>query len=642
MLNLQEIIGQPLVVTGARSEEEAVHALEQVVHLVRASSEITTVRLTDCAISGHAGRCISEVGRLMKQLGAGSTAHFLQEACPRGALLHLPRFLEQGRESSRVILLERGHTRQRKEAEGEKEMPLQNGRNRSPVRLLPARRPVVNLVGRRSRSRSARSAPQGPNSCAADKSRKKAAGSQEEQEEVSEGEEEEESTDDEEEEEEEGEEMSEESEEEGESDESEICGRDVEAAPNDVARERKAARTRDASSEERVPLTKDKIEEKLDRRLPIGFGGDEAMADAVTTLRTEMGRKASHEQLEDLEHQQCKAFERFVGRWEACAEARRRNLQDEVSSAICEVQRPAAKASEGLRPGEARLPAERVSAASANRLEDLCQMQTQLKRELAGLRTEMSNQVSQLKLEGATEARPKSTLSEHWEQRYQSLSATVESLKVGLEATRRSIKETSAMREQAWLDGLRLRVDACAEGVASEVRIREESTQRLESLLQKTRQDLEAKIDAVGGDLEKQFNGVLASQNDKGLHLELMGAMQLELQKRQDAETSLRDLQCEMVEMRSKLLRKEHALLEATGFKEPSREVAREPSKEEPTTWRPGLTGTLFAEPTLSREPAPSNGPSPETGSPLSDLRASSTPGILRPKLPPRFQQWPT
>lgn len=368
----------------------------------------------------------------------------------------------------------------------------------------------------------------------------------------------------------------------------------------------------------------------------------QAMADAVTTLRTEMGRKASHEQLEDLEHQQCKAFERFVGRWEACAEARRRNLQDEVSSAICEVQRPAAKASEGLRPGEARLPAERVSAASANRLEDLCQMQTQLKRELAGLRTEMSNQVSQLKLEGATEARPKSTLSEHWEQRYQSLSATVESLKVGLEATRRSIKETSAMREQAWLDGLRLRVDACAEGVASEVRIREESTQRLESLLQKTRQDLEAKIDAVGGDLEKQFNGVLASQNDKGLHLELMGAMQLELQKRQDAETSLRDLQCEMVEMRSKLLRKEHALLEATGFKEPSREVAREPSKEEPTTWRPGLTGTLFAEPTLSREPAPSNGPSPETGSPLSDLRASSTPGILRPKLPPRFQQWPT
>ncbi|CAE7019375.1 unnamed protein product, partial [Symbiodinium sp. CCMP2456] len=396
----------------------------------------------------------------------------------------------------------------------------------------------------------------------------------------------------------------------------------------------------------------------------------QAMADAVTTLRTEMGRKASHEQLEDLEHQQCKAFERFVGRWEACAEARRRNLQDEVSSALCEVQRPAAKASEGqLRPGEAvplnpmsswqmelqrkvdelqaRLPAGRVSAAGANRLEDLCQMQTELKRELAGLRTELSNQVSQLKLEGATEARTKSTLSEHWEQRYQSLTATVDSLKAGLEATRRSIKEASAMREQAWLDGLRLRVDACAEGVASEVRIREESTQRLECLLQKTRQDLEAKIDAVGGALEKQFHGVLASQNDKGLHLELMGAMQLELQKRQDAETSLRDLQCEMVEMRSKLLRKEHALLEASGFREPSKdskEVAREPSKEEPTTWRPGLTGTLFSEPMLSREPAPSNGtgPSPETASPLSDLRASSTPAILRPKMPPRFQQWPT
>ncbi|CAE7588902.1 unnamed protein product, partial [Symbiodinium sp. CCMP2456] len=68
----------------------------------------------------------------------------------------------------------------------------------------------------------------------------------------------------------EGEEMSEESEEEGESDESEICGRDVEAAPSNVSRERKdAARRHDASSEERVPLTKDKIEEKLDRLLSI-------------------------------------------------------------------------------------------------------------------------------------------------------------------------------------------------------------------------------------------------------------------------------------------------------------------------------------------------------------------------------------
>ena len=36
----------------------------------------------------------------------------------------------------------------------------------------------------------------------------------------------------------------------------------------------------------------------------------------------------------------------------------------------------------------------------------------------------------------------------------------------------------------------------------------------------------------------------------------------------------------------------EHALLEASGFREPSKEVAREVSKEEPTTWRPGLTGS--------------------------------------------------
>ena len=189
---------------------------------------------------------------------------------------------------------------------------------------------------------------------------------------------------------------------------------------------------------------------------------------------------------------------------------------------------------------------------------------------------------------------------------------------------------------EAWLDGLRLRVDACAEGVASEVRIREackwvlqrvalqgadwgsglralliaqwhrarvpkkglepvpgcrKATQcpcppttaaarnqhsgwslscrrRGKILRQRSMQSEALQISAtctyelaghhmpaaqevgpcygdsdscclpvpltVGGDLEKQFNGVLASQNDKGLHLELMGAMQLELQKRQD------------------------------------------------------------------------------------------------------------
>ena len=80
------------------------------------------------------------------------------------------------------------------------------------------------------------------------------------------------------------------------------------------------------------------------------------------------------------------------------------------------------------------------------------------------------------------------------------------------------------------------------------------------------------------GALEKQLRGTL-NHKDKELQLELMGAMQLELQKRQDfsvlppqktdsgteicpfikedAETSLRDLQCEMVEIRSKLMRKD-------------------------------------------------------------------------------------
>ncbi|CAE7252064.1 unnamed protein product [Symbiodinium natans] len=63
-----EIDGHPLVAPSARREEEAALALEQVVHLVRASSEITGVRLTNCAILGqHAS--ITEVGRLLKQMG---------------------------------------------------------------------------------------------------------------------------------------------------------------------------------------------------------------------------------------------------------------------------------------------------------------------------------------------------------------------------------------------------------------------------------------------------------------------------------------------------------------------------------------------------------------------------------------------
>ena len=88
-------------------------------------------------------------------------------------------------------------------------------------------------------------------------------------------------------------------------------------------------------------------------------------------------------------------------------------------------------------------------------------------------------------------------------------------------------------RVQALLDGLRLRADACAEGLASEVRIREagalsvsrrsksimelgvscgalpcldkEATQRLESLLQQTRRDLEAKLESVRGEWDILF-----------------------------------------------------------------------------------------------------------------------------------------
>ncbi|OLQ10443.1 hypothetical protein AK812_SmicGene5845 [Symbiodinium microadriaticum] len=308
------------LVTGTRSEEEAVH-----------------VRLTDCAISGQRS-CISEVGRLMKQLGAGSTAHFLQEVDLSQRSDCTWNLLDD--ESARKpepqeMIVESAIKETYPETEfsvslkaccaRQKRLDLSCNCIKHPQMLFD--RLQVRSAPRRRQREEAEGGGAGlavPDPCLkADKSRKKAEGSQEEQEEVSEGEEEEaagtttseryvgmskmclcksqmdkqvdvqkdvtvqsDATDDEdeEEEEEEGEETSEESEEEP---------METLAAPNDVSRERNfvkligenlgfmmpsygnvrrceaAVGRRAASSEERVPLTKDKIEEKLDRLLSI-------------------------------------------------------------------------------------------------------------------------------------------------------------------------------------------------------------------------------------------------------------------------------------------------------------------------------------------------------------------------------------
>eukprot|EP00913_Durusdinium_trenchii_P011884 g11162.t1 len=66
----------------------------------------------------------------------------------------------------------------------------------------------------------------------------------------------------------------------------------------------------------------------------------EAIKDMVTQLRKELGQKASHEQLEDLEHQQCKAMESLLRRWDHCAESRCKAVESQVVKLVDEVHEP--------------------------------------------------------------------------------------------------------------------------------------------------------------------------------------------------------------------------------------------------------------------------------------------------------------
>lgn len=60
--------------------EPTVRALELAVHLARASASVLAVRLGDCELSPEGGdKCMTEVVRLVRQVGIGSQARFLEE-----------------------------------------------------------------------------------------------------------------------------------------------------------------------------------------------------------------------------------------------------------------------------------------------------------------------------------------------------------------------------------------------------------------------------------------------------------------------------------------------------------------------------------------------------------------------------------
>ncbi|CAJ1409347.1 unnamed protein product [Effrenium voratum] len=276
----------------------------------------------------------------------------------------------------------------------------------------------------------------------------------------------------------------------------------------------------------------------------------QAITDLVASVRKELGYKASHEQLEDLEHQQCKAMESLLHRWDRCAESRRRALETEAGKALGEVQWQAAKPEKE----EVRIAEEHVT-----RLDMLCREQTAVKQQLARLQTDVKVGNASRSLEGHD--------TPDWEHRFRLLSVKVDGLCSQLEVVQStcSAADSRATKEQV-LDALRLRADAAAEGLASEVRIREEAVQRLEVQLRGAKRDMDAAMDALRGNLEKQLNAALSTVRSEAARAQQN--WQEELQRRQDAENSLRSHQCEMAEMRSKLLRKEQALLEASGLKE--------------------------------------------------------------------------
>lgn len=89
-----ELTGQPLLAFVAPARpgsapagrpEPMVRALEMAVHLARSSNHVSAMRLGDCELSGDGGdKCITEVARLVRQVGIGREARFLSEVDLRG------------------------------------------------------------------------------------------------------------------------------------------------------------------------------------------------------------------------------------------------------------------------------------------------------------------------------------------------------------------------------------------------------------------------------------------------------------------------------------------------------------------------------------------------------------------------------
>merc|ERR1719401_2050081 len=92
-----ELTGQPLLSFSAASRgagapvgrpEPVVRSLEMAVHLARSSNFVDAMRVGECELSAEGGdKCVTEVARLVRQVGIGREARFLEEVDLHGNAL---------------------------------------------------------------------------------------------------------------------------------------------------------------------------------------------------------------------------------------------------------------------------------------------------------------------------------------------------------------------------------------------------------------------------------------------------------------------------------------------------------------------------------------------------------------------------
>lgn len=92
-----ELTGQPLLAFTAPNRgagappgrpEPVVRSLELAVHLARSSNHVVVMRLGECELSADGGdKCVTEVARLVRQVGIGAQARFLEEVDLHGNTL---------------------------------------------------------------------------------------------------------------------------------------------------------------------------------------------------------------------------------------------------------------------------------------------------------------------------------------------------------------------------------------------------------------------------------------------------------------------------------------------------------------------------------------------------------------------------